>query len=259
MSATETRIASTLTARALDGIPIVHPGDDLVRVIGDALALSDVQPCDVVVVTSKLLSRAEGRFVPLAGVEPSPEALRLAVVTRKDPRLVELVLRESVAVSRAVPDVLIVRNRLGVVGANAGIDASNVRGAGGDEVLLLPVDPDASARALRAAWERRFGVPLGVIISDSLGRPFREGSVGLAIGLAGLPALHDQRGRTDLFGRTLEHTITALADQVAAMADLVAGQAGEGRPVVVVRGVHFTPVDSEAGALVRDPARDLYA
>lgn len=256
-------VGPTLTAQALEGVPLVEPGDDLVRIVADAWAAAPfgVAPHDIVVVTSKLCSRAEGRFVALDTVSPSAEAERLAEVTRKDSRLVELVLRESVAVSRAVPDVLIVRSRLGVVGANAGIDASNVRGAASDEVLLLPEDPDRWAAVLRVALEERFQVPLGVIISDSLGRPFRLGSVGIAIGVSGLPALHDQRGDTDLLGRTLEHTITALADQVAAVADLVAGQAGEGRPVVIVRGIRFpAPVDElGARALVRDPERDLYA
>jgi coenzyme F420-0:L-glutamate ligase/coenzyme F420-1:gamma-L-glutamate ligase len=175
----------------------------------------------------------------------------------KEPWLVELILRESTSVSRAAPGVLIVRHRLGFVGANAGIDSSNVGGE--DRVLLLPVDPDASAARLRRMLESRTGCTLGVIISDSLGRPFRLGTVGAAIGVAGVPAVWDQCGSVDLHGRTLEHTVTALADQVAAAADLVAGQAAEGRGAVVVRGLQWAPASGGASALLRPVENDLYA
>jgi coenzyme F420-0:L-glutamate ligase/coenzyme F420-1:gamma-L-glutamate ligase len=197
---------------------------------------------DVLVVTSKLLSRAEGRFVDLSRVEPSPRAARVARTVGKDPRLVELVLRESIAISRQAPGVLIVRHRLGFVVANAGIDASNAvppdAPAGtGPWALLLPEAPDASAAAIRARAETAApaGTRVGVVVTDSFGRPFRMGTVGVAIGVSGLPPLWDRRGESDLFGRKLEQTITALADQVAAVGDLVAGQAAEGRPLVLVR------------------------
>jgi len=257
--------APRLELTAVPGVPIVQPGDDVGSLICAALAEAKVEPRaegDVLVVTSKVLSRAEDRFVDLAGVQPSAAAHELAARTHKDPRACELILRESSEVSRAAPNVLIVRHRLGFVSANAGVDESNGRPASdgrGPWVLLLPLDPDASARAIRAAVRARFGVNVGVIVTDSHGRPFRIGSVGIAIGLAGLPALWDQRGRVDLHGRPLEITVTALADQIAAAADLLAGQADEGRPLVLVRGLRFTPdEDARATALLRPIAQDLY-
>ncbi|MEZ4268971.1 MAG: coenzyme F420-0:L-glutamate ligase [Myxococcota bacterium] len=263
--------AGDVTISPVPGLPIARPGDDPAALIGDALAAAGqrLQPGDVLVVASKLISRAEGRFVDLATVAPSAEALELAYRVEADARVVELVLRESVAVSRAVPGALIVRSRLGIVSANAGIDLSNARlgdpvppdaaGPPAAYALLLPEDPDASADRLRAALLARCGVAPGVIISDSLGRPFRFGSVGAAIGVSGLVALWDQRGRVDLFGRPLEHTETALADQIAAAADLVAGQADEARGAVLVRGLTLPEGQGRATDLLRPPARDLYA
>lgn len=261
--------AGSLVLRSLPGLPIVAPGDDLGALAADGLArvgiaLSD---CDVLVVTSKVVSRAEGRFVDLATVTPSARARELGAAVGKDARLVELILQESVAVSRTAPGVLIVRHRLGFVAANAGIDQSNAMLAGappesGPWVLLMPVDPDASAARIRAALADMTGADIGVIISDSMGRPFRLGTVGAAIGVAGMPALVDHRGDPDLSGRTLEHTITALADQVAAAADLVAGQGAEGRAMIHVRGLSW-PRDGQPGgsarALVRAAEEDLYA
>jgi coenzyme F420-0:L-glutamate ligase/coenzyme F420-1:gamma-L-glutamate ligase len=246
-------VGERIEAVALRGIPIVRPGDDLGPLVGAALARAALTPRDgdVIVVASKLVSRSEGRFVALASVEPGPRARRLAAVTGHDAAHVEVILRESTAVSRATRGVLIARHRLGFVVANAGVDFSNV---GADRtVLLLPQDPDASAARLAAT------LGCAVVISDSFGRPFRLGSVGVAIGAAGLPALHDQRGRRDLFGRALEHTETALADQVAATADLVAGQADEARGAVLVRGLRFPRARSSAAALVRPAGKDLYA
>jgi coenzyme F420-0:L-glutamate ligase / coenzyme F420-1:gamma-L-glutamate ligase len=250
---------------ALPGIPIVQPGDDLAALIGAALGRAElmIQDGDVLVVASKLVSRAEGRFVDLSTVEPSPRAHEVAAVVGKDPRHVELVLRESAAVSRMIRNVLIVRHRLGFVVANAGIDLSNaapVNATGtGPWAILLPSDPDGAAARLRGALGGAGA--LGVIISDSFGRPFRLGTVGAAIGVAGVPALWDQRGDVDLFGRPLENTITALADQLAAAADLVAGQAAEGRGAVLIRGLRL-PADvagTGAGVLLRAPGEDLYA
>jgi coenzyme F420-0:L-glutamate ligase / coenzyme F420-1:gamma-L-glutamate ligase len=216
------------------------------------------------VVTSKLVSRAEGRFVELPGVVPSRRALELAEEVGKDPRVVELILRESTEVSRKARGVLVVRHRLGFVVANAGVDASNAvppdaPPGSGPWALLLPSAPDASASAIRARLEAEWGVRLGVVVSDSFGRPFRLGTVGTAIGVSGLPPLWDRRGEPDLFGRPLEQTIGALADQVAAAADLVAGQAAEGRPVILVRGLRFDPTDQGASTALRRRAEDLYA
>jgi coenzyme F420-0:L-glutamate ligase/coenzyme F420-1:gamma-L-glutamate ligase len=272
--------AERLELVALAGVPIVQPGDDLPALVCDALERNGVRlqsGRDALVVTSKVVSRAENRFVHLGAVSASPRAHEVSAQVQKDPRLVQLILDEAAAISRTAPGVIIVRHRLGFVSANAGIDESNVRGPylapgaeqpaaeqsppeAGPWVLLLPRDPDASARAIRGAIRARFDSDVGVVISDSLGRPFRLGTVGAAIGVAGLPPLWDQRGGIDLHGRTLQHTVTALADQVAAAADLLAGQANEGRPFVVVRGLHYAPQDDAgAGALVRAPDQDLYA
>jgi coenzyme F420-0:L-glutamate ligase/coenzyme F420-1:gamma-L-glutamate ligase len=255
-----------LEAVAVTGLPLVERGDDVPglvvgALVGAGLTLADG---DVLVVTSKLLSRAEGRFIEVPRVEPSPRAIELAGEVRKDPRAVELILRESVAVSRKAPGVLVVRHRLGFVVANAGIDSSNAVPAGaapgsGPWALLLPEAPDASAAAIRARVEQASGASIGVVITDSFGRPFRVGTVGVAIGVSGLPPLWDRRGEPDLFGRPLETTITALADQVAAVADLVAGQAAERRPLVLVRGLRFKPSEQGADALVRPAGEDLYA
>jgi coenzyme F420-0:L-glutamate ligase/coenzyme F420-1:gamma-L-glutamate ligase len=260
------RCAATLTLTALAGLPRVKAGDDLSGLIGAALTRAELtlRDGDVLVVTSKLLSRAEGRFVDVSGITPSARAEALGQEIGKDARLVELILAESSEVSRKAPNVLVTRHRLGFVSANAGIDLSNAqpddgRSGKGPWALLLPRDPDASAAALRARLESTSGARLGVVISDSHGRPFRIGSVGMALGVSGLPALFDQVGRTDLDGRVLEATITALADQVAAAADLVAGQADENRPVVLVRGLSFEPVASRAAELLRPPKQDLYA
>ena len=251
---------------AVPGVPLVEPGDDVPAIVQRALAGAGIATTDgdVLVVTSKLLSRAEGRFVDLARVEPSPAAIELARGVNKDPRAVELILRESASVSRQAPGVLVVRHRLGFVVANAGIDSSNAVPAGappgsGPWALLLPEAPDASAAAIRARVEGASGARVGVVITDSFGRPFRLGTVGVAIGVSGLPPLWDRRGEPDLFGRVLENTITALADQVAAVADLVAGQAAERRPLVLVRGLGFHPSDEGASARVRRAEEDLYA
>jgi coenzyme F420-0:L-glutamate ligase/coenzyme F420-1:gamma-L-glutamate ligase len=255
-----------LEVLAVQGVPLVGRGDDVPAIVSRALAAAGVKLTagDVLVVTSKLLSRAEGRFVELPRVEPSARARDVAAAVGKDPRVVELVLRESVAVSRQAPGVLVVRHRLGFVVANAGVDASNAVPSdappgSGPWALLLPEAPDASAVAIRARLEADSGATVGVVISDSFGRPFRLGTVGVAIGAAGLPPLWDRRGEPDLFGRALEHTITALADQVAAVADLVSGQAAEGRPLALVRGLRFDPSAHGASALLRGPHEDLYA
>jgi len=258
--------AARLEVIAIPGLPVVEAGADLPRELAATFARAhfELRDGDVVVVASKVVSRAEGRFVDLRDVTPSPHALTLAGSTKKDPRTVELILRESIAVSRTAPGVLVVRHRLGFISANAGIDSSNALPAGapdgsGPWALLLPTAPDDSADRIRVALRDASGAALGVVISDSFGRPFRLGTVGAAIGVAGLPPLWDRRGEVDLFGRVLEHTITALADQVAAAADLVAGQAAEARGVVVVRGLTFTVGEHSATELVRAAEEDLYA
>jgi coenzyme F420-0:L-glutamate ligase/coenzyme F420-1:gamma-L-glutamate ligase len=258
--------ADRLEAFAVPGLPLVGRGDDVPALVWRALVGAGIAVADgdVLVVTSKLLSRAEGRFVELPRVEPSARAVELGEQVGKDPRAVELILRESSAVSRQAPGVLVVRHRLGFVVANAGIDASNAAPpdappGSGPWMLLLPEAPDASAAAIRARVEAESGAHVGVVITDSFGRPFRMGTVGVAIGVSGLPPVWDRRGEPDLFGRVLENTITALADQVAAVADLVAGQAAERRPVVLVRGLRFDPSEQGAGALLRSTKEDLYA
>jgi coenzyme F420-0:L-glutamate ligase/coenzyme F420-1:gamma-L-glutamate ligase len=259
----EIACAPRLTLTALPGIPIVRAGDDLVALILEGLARAGIrlEAGDVVVVTSKLVSRAEGRVLDLRSVEPSDRAIEVAAKVNKDPRLVEAILRESESISRMAKGVLVVRHRLGITAANAGIDLSNVDPSSGEGeiVLLLPVAPDESAERIRRGLVEVTGAAIGVVLTDSYGRPFRYGTVGAAIGVAGMPALWDQRGRKDLFGRPLETTITALGDQIAAAADLVAGQAGEGRPVVHIRGLTFPPSNGRAQDLIRPRDQDLYA
>jgi coenzyme F420-0:L-glutamate ligase/coenzyme F420-1:gamma-L-glutamate ligase len=267
-----TACAPHLALTALPGLPVVAPGDDLAALLADGLARAGLALADgdVLVIASKLVSRAEGRYVDLAAVSPSPRALELAATVEKDARLVELILRESTAISRTVRGALVVRHRLGFIAANAGIDQSNALPPGaapgsGPWALLLPENPDDTAERLRAQLGARSGADIGVIVSDSMGRPFRLGTVGAAIGVAGLPALVDGRGQPDLFGRPLMATVTALADQIAAAADLVAGQADEGRGAIHVRGIAWPrPAgmpDAPAGAraLVRAAEQDLYA
>jgi coenzyme F420-0:L-glutamate ligase/coenzyme F420-1:gamma-L-glutamate ligase len=246
---------------AIPGIPLVRKDDDLVALIEEGLARGDIVPRgrDVFVLTQKVVSKAEGRMVDLATVEPSTEAIELAGKVEKDPRLVELILSESVRVVRARPGILIVEHRLGFVMANAGIDQSNV--ASPDDphrALLLPVDPDGSAATLRRRLSLRFGVPVAVIISDSFGRAWRRGTCGVAIGAAGLPSLMDLRGSPDLFGRELQVSMSGHADEIAAAASLVMGQGAEGQPVVVVRGLTWHGPDNGASELVRPAGEDLF-
>ena len=243
---------------ALDGIPEIEPGDDLVVAIGDALDASGITltDADVLVVTQKIVSKAEGRLVDLATVEPSPFARDWAERWEKDPRQVELVLRESASIVRMGPGGLIIsRTRHGLVCANAGVDVSNV--GGGEVASLLPVDPDQSARALRDGLATRLGVAPAVVISDSFGRPWRNGIVNVAIGVAGLEPLRDMRGEPDAAGRPMRATIIAVADELASAADLAGGKV-EQRPVVLVRGVAWRHSDAGASVLVMGPERDLF-
>ena len=249
-----------LSLIALPGIPAIRPGDDLARILGDALEAAELWPRaqDVLVVTHKIVSKAEGRYVALADVKPSPRARELAAATGKDAALVEVILSESRAVLRFRPGLIIAEHRLGMVLANAGVDQSNVPHQNEPRVLLLPEDPDASSAALRAALEGRFRAVLAVVVSDSVGRAWRQGVVGLAIGAAGLPALLDLRGRRDLEGRALEVTQVGLADEIASAAQLLMGEADEGRPAVLVRGLAWQAPPTRAAALLRAREADLF-
>jgi len=246
---------------AVPGLPLIKPGDDLAAIISDGLVRGGLQPRanDVMVIAQKIVSKAEGRSVELATVKPSARAVALAKEIQKDPRLVELILSESVRVVRSRPNVLIVEHRLGFVMANAGIDQSNVGPTDGVErALLLPVNPDGSAEALRARLSAQHGVALAVIITDSFGRAWRRGTAGVAIGAAGLPALLDLRGNPDLFGRTLQVSISGFADEIAAAASLVMGQGDEAQPVVLVRGLAWTAPANPAAELVRPASEDMF-
>jgi coenzyme F420-0:L-glutamate ligase/coenzyme F420-1:gamma-L-glutamate ligase len=251
-----------LEITALPGIPLVRPGDDLATLIVAALGRAEtaLKVGDALVVAQKVVSKAEGRYAALASVEPRPEARDLAAKTDKDPRLVELILRESARVVRHRPGLLIVQHRHGYVLANAGIDASNVEPdpVAGERVLLLPEDPDRSCRALRRRLREATGVAPTVIINDSLGRAWRHGTVGTALGAAGLAALLDLRGETDLFGRTLRVSQVGLADELASAASLVQGEAAEGTPVALIRGMAPEGADQQAADLIRSEDEDLF-
>ena len=251
----------SLSLWALSGVPLVKAGDDLAAIILDAVAASGLalEDGDVVVLAQKIVSKSEDRIVDLATVTPSPRAIELAREGDKDPRLVEVILAESAEVLRSKPGALIVVHRLGFVCANAGIDQSNV-GAGTDDshCLLLPLDPDGSAAALRDALQAKTGKRLAVVIIDSWGRAWRNGTLGHAIGVAGMPGLLDLRTNPDLFGRELKHSELGLADEVAAAASLVMGQAAEGRPVVLARGVPYARRDGKAADLIRAKSIDLF-
>ena len=252
---------TALEILAVPGIPMVAPGDDLAALVAAGFARGALQPRagDVLVLAQKIVSKAEGRSVDLATVTPSPRAIALATEVGKDPRLVELILSESVRVVRSRPNVLIVEHRLGFVMANAGIDQSNVAPQDGvQRALLLPVDPDGSAAALRARLAELCGVEMAVIIIDSFGRPWRRGTVGVAIGAAGLPALLDLRGNPDLFGRELQVSISGFADEIAAAASLVMGQGDEAQPAVLVRGLAWSAPANPASELVRPATEDMF-
>jgi coenzyme F420-0:L-glutamate ligase/coenzyme F420-1:gamma-L-glutamate ligase len=255
------RSESGLQLFGLRGFPRIAEGDDLAAqtvaaLQGEGLGLRDG---DVLVYAQKIVSKAEGRLIDLATVTPGPRALALAAVAAKDPRLVELVLRESSRVVRVARDVLIVEHRLGCIMANAGIDQSNVAESGrGEFALLLPQDPDSSAERIHTRLHARTGLRTGIVISDSFGRPWRVGTVGVAIGCAGIAATWDLRGQPDLYGRRLKTTVVGHADEIAAAASLVMGQGGEGIPAVLLRGLPPAGMHQPARALVRPSAEDLF-
>jgi coenzyme F420-0:L-glutamate ligase / coenzyme F420-1:gamma-L-glutamate ligase len=250
-----------LSLTALEGIPEVGPGDALAPLIAAALDRRSLRLLDddVLLICQKVVSKSENRFVDLAAVEASARALELARQCKKDARLVEVILRESTDVVRCAPHVLIVRHRLGLVMANAGVDQSNVGGAEG-RVLLLPENPDASARRLRESLRALLGAAPGVVITDSFGRPWRRGICGTAIGAAGIVTLLDRRGDLDRFGRVLQVTQIATADGLAAAAELVMGAAAEGRPVVLARGLPpaWRNASAQAADVLRPPSEDLF-
>jgi coenzyme F420-0:L-glutamate ligase/coenzyme F420-1:gamma-L-glutamate ligase len=253
----------TLTLEPILNIPIIQPGDDLVKMIIQCINEMNlsIETGDIFVVAQKIVSKAEGRMVNLNDVEPSDAAKQMAGLTGKDPRFVELVLRESRTVLRARPGTIIVEHKNGFICANAGIDRSNVQGPWGnaeDWVLLLPEDPASSAESLRKGLENYFSAELGILIIDSHGRAWRNGVVGTTIGLSNVPAIVDMRGAPDLFGYRLRVTTIAAADELAAAASLVMGQASEKTPVIHVRGFPYRLRRADFRELIRPKDQDLF-
>jgi coenzyme F420-0:L-glutamate ligase / coenzyme F420-1:gamma-L-glutamate ligase len=250
-----------LTITPLEGIPTVRPGDDLAALLIAAIARCEpaLQRNDIVVVTQKIVSKAEGRYLDLTAISPSTRAKELAALTGKDARLIEAMLSQSAEILRAAPGVIVAVTHHGLVMANAGIDQSNLEADDeGRRVLLLPEQPDRSAERIKARLDAHFGSDVGVIVSDSAGRAWRLGTVGLAIGAAGVPSLLDRRGEKDLAGRPLEATEVGFADAVAAAAVLAMGEAAEARPAALVRGLDWTASPRPAAALMRPRAQDLF-
>jgi coenzyme F420-0:L-glutamate ligase/coenzyme F420-1:gamma-L-glutamate ligase len=252
-----------LTLTPLRHIPLIRQGDNLADIVVNAVKENQIaiEGNDILVFAQKIISKAEGRLVNLMTVTPSPRALELAKATEKDPRLVELILQESNEVLRTRIGTIIVEHKLGFVCANAGIDHSNVAGVGDSKeewVLLLPKDPDRSAEKICNEIESRTGKRIGVLIIDSHGRAWRNGTVGVAIGVAGMPAVVDLRGKPDLFDFTLRITQVGAADELAAAASLIMGQAAEGTPVVHVRGFPYPLRESSLVELLRPKDQDLF-
>ena len=253
----------SLTLTPLRHIPLIRHGDNLADIIVASLAKSEIalQDGDIFVVAQKIVSKAEGRAVNLATVTPSQRAIELAAQTEKDPRIIELILRESNEVLRTRVGAIIVEHKLGFVCANAGIDHSNVAGAGDSAeewVLLLPQNPDLSSRKMRDDIQSNTEKQIGILVIDSHGRAWRNGTVGVAIGIAGIPGLEDLRGKPDLFGYQLQVTTVGVADELAAAASLIMGQAAEGTPVVHVRGFPYPLRDGSLKELIRPREQDLF-
>lgn len=250
----------SITYTALPDVPLVQPGDDLVQIVADGVARAGIEVAagDVFVLAQKIVSKSENRYVYIEDVVPSARALELAATVGKDPRHIEVVLSESTEVVRTRKNVMIVAHRLGFVMANAGIDESNIEQDRRHRVLLLPENPDASCSALKVGLDRYFGVSLGIVMNDSFGRPWRNGVVGVALGSAGVPSLQSMIGVSDLFGRPMQVTEIAIADELAAAASLVMGQAAEGQPIVHVRGYSSSAPVNAASALVRPREMDMF-
>lgn len=251
----------TVTLTAVKGLPLIEPGDDLGAILIDGIRRAGIAPHDqdVLVIAQKVVSKAEGRYVELRDVVPSPRAIELATSVQKDPRVVEVILSESQEIVRYRKDVLIVAHRLGFVMANAGVDQSNIEHRGGNErLLLLPADPDASCAMLKSRMDQAFAADLAVVINDSFGRPWRNGVVGVALGAAGLPSLLSLIGAPDLFGKAMRVTEVAFADEVAAAASMLMGQASERLPLVHVRGLDWDASPRNAAALLRPRELDMF-
>ena len=250
-------MAAEIRVIAIEKMPEVKPGDDLATLILEACSAqgTDVEDGDVLVVTQKVVSKAEGRVVSLNDIVASPLAQRLSSGTHRDPRHTEAILRESIRIVRMDRGIIISETRHGFVCANAGVDASNVSQS--NAVALLPIDPDASAAKIRKRVMEALGTDVGVIISDTFGRPWREGAVNVAIGVAGMNAMVDYRNQPDSYGQMLYTTVIAAADELACAAELVTGKC-LGVPVAIVRGYKYSPEDSGAGVLVRPAERDLF-
>lgn len=249
--------ATGLTVTPIKGVPRVEPGDDLATILVEALKHSQIelQPTDVVVVAQKIVSKAEGAIVQLSRVESGEEALKVAQTVDKDPRLVEVILNNSKRIVRSVPGVLITETLHGFICANAGVDSSNTGDT--DTVILLPVNPDLSARQLREQIAQKTGVPVSVVVSDTFNRPWRQGSMNVAIGTAGFVPLQDARGSTDDNGKVLHATMVSIADEIASAAQLVMGES-HGTPSAVVHGLKLEASDDGSGSLLRKPEKDLF-
>ncbi|HNC88476.1 MAG TPA: coenzyme F420-0:L-glutamate ligase [Anaerolineales bacterium] len=253
----------SLSITPLQNIPLIRQGDNLADILVASIQNSTIQleNDDILVLAQKIVSKSEGRMVNLATVTPSSQALELAQKTEKDPRVVQLMLQESNEIVRTRIGAIIVEHKLGFVCANAGIDHSNVAGDGSENeeyVLLLPEDPDASAKALRDQIRQKTGLNVGVMIIDSHGRAWRNGTVGICIGLSGIPAMIDERGWKDLFGYTLKITVVGVADELAAAASLMMGQASEGIPAVHVRGFPYPLGEGSLKELIRPKEQDMF-
>jgi coenzyme F420-0:L-glutamate ligase/coenzyme F420-1:gamma-L-glutamate ligase len=245
-----------LTITPLSNIPLIEKGDDLAQIILQNMPI--LQNGDIFVLAQKIISKTEGRLIKLADVEPSSHALELASATQKDARVVELILQESNEIIRTRPGLIIVEHKLGFICANAGIDHSNISGEDDEHALLLPKNPDHSARKLRDSLQLKTGKKLGILIIDSHGRAWREGVVGITIGMAGMPGVVDKRGETDLFGRKIRITQIGAADELAAAASLMMGQTNESKPIVHVRGFPHQLRDGSLKELIRPKETDLF-
>ncbi len=247
----------SITITAVEGIPMVKAGDDLAALVATGLDSTGIKPeaGDIVVCCQKVVSKAEGRTVHLKDIEPSAFANSLAQRWEKDPRAVELVLRQTSRIVRNDHGVIIVETGPGWVCANAGVDESN--SLEDETAILLPVDPDVSAAKLRDALRKRYGVDLAVVITDTFGRPWRDGLTEICLGIAGMNAMLDLRGKTDLGGRELHHTVVAIADEIACAAGLLMEKAAA-VPVVLVRGYNYEPAEGSAKVLIRPAEADLF-
>ena len=250
---------SQLNLFTIPGIPLIHPGDDLVAIISDAMqaAQQEIIDGDVVIIAQKLISKAEGRLVALSSVEPGPEAIELAAAAEKEPGIAQLILDESAQILRRRPGVIIAEHNLGFVLANAGLDRSNVD-SNDDMVLLLPLNPDKSAAELRSGLSEVTGASLGVIIADSVGRAWRMGTTGMTLGCSGVEALANLRGHDDMFGRELLVSEHAIADSIASAAQLLMGEADEATPIVILRGLNEGSSTQDSQLLLRPADEDMF-